>query len=178
MGIIPMPDGLQACKTPFQGQNARATIMKLHLHQIPPEGLHIEGTAPPSFLDLDDPAIRPLGDLIYSFDVGTSGSSLFATGHLALDLEMECGSCLHRFKYPVRIDHFAMQMERPGAELVDLTPWVREDILLVLPPYPRCDWDGKTVCPGPRKDRSSGEDEPQAGDAWAALDNLNLRKRN
>ncbi len=35
------------------------------------------------------------------------------------------------------------QIDRTGPELVDLTPAIREDILLALPPYPRCDWDGK-----------------------------------
>ncbi len=149
--------------------------MKVHLNQIPPEGLHIEGEESASILDLDAGNLRPASAIRYDLDVGTSDGGLFATGSLELDLHAECGSCLEQFVYPLRIDDFAMQMELTGAETVDLTPQVREDTLLALPAYPRCDWNGSKACKGPpalEKIAAAGE-EPAP--TWAELDKLKIR---
>src|SRR5438105_4621798 len=122
--------------------------MKVHLKQIPPQGLHIEGEESADILDLKDENITPVSPVSYSLDVGLSHGGLFATGHLAADVQFECVSCLEPFVYPVRVENFATQIELGGAETVDLTPQIREYILLALPPHPRCDWDGKNVCKG------------------------------
>ncbi len=149
--------------------------MKVHLNQIPPEGLHIEGEESADMLDLDAPNLRAAGPIRYDLDVGVSDGGLFATGSLALDLEAECGSCLEWFTHPLRIDDFAMQTELLGAETVDLTPQVREDTLLALPAYPRCDWNGKKVCQGPPAPVRPVAGLEQAATDWAALDQLNIR---
>ena len=126
---------------------AEVTIMKVHLKQIPAEGTHLKGKEKTDILELEDDQVRPLGTVEYSVDIGISGTSLFVTGSLAVDVELECVSCLKRFVYPVRVENFSAQVELTGPELVDLTPWIREDILLALPVHPHCDWDRKTsVC--------------------------------
>jgi uncharacterized metal-binding protein YceD (DUF177 family) len=153
------------------------TIMNVHLKQIPAEGIHLEGKEPADFLDLNEIQIRPVGPVEYSLDVGLSGSGLFVTGTLGVDVALECVSCLNQFVYPIRLQSFAAQFELTGPELVDLTPWVREDILLALPVHPHCDWDRKTKCAGPRlKYLQVGEDR-KAPNAWDALDELNLNRR-
>ena len=108
--------------------------MKIHLNQIPTEGLHVEGTEANTLLDLKDAGIHPLSDVHYALDVGLSEGGLFATGQVGVDLELECVSCLERFRYPLEVPDFACQVELTGSETVDLTEPVREDILLTLPP--------------------------------------------
>jgi uncharacterized metal-binding protein YceD (DUF177 family) len=149
--------------------------MKIHLRQIPVEGLHLEGEEEFAILEISDENIKPLGPIRYSLDVGISGSGLFATGTLAVDLQMECVSCLKKFTYPLRVEHFAVQMELPGAEMVDLTPYIREDILLNLPPHPRCDWNGETICEGAKE--ISLEPAEELPNAWDELDKLKIRNR-
>ena len=152
--------------------------MKIHLNQIPVEGLHVEGTAPASVLDLHDPLAQPAGDVQYMLEVGLSDGGLFATGQLGVDLDLECVSCLERFRYPLRVPDFACQIELTSAETVDLTEPVREDILLALPPHPHCDWNGERVCPGVSyRIKSEASDAPlvEKPDAWDALDQLKLK---
>jgi uncharacterized metal-binding protein YceD (DUF177 family) len=152
--------------------------MKIHLRQIPAEGLHIEGTDPRSILDLLDRAVQPVSDVEYSLDIGLSDGGLFATGQLAVDLELECVACLERFRYPLRVRDFACQVELTGSETVDLTEPVREDILLALPPHPHCDWNGERVCQGVSyRAKTQTADAPLAEkpDAWGALDQLKLK---
>ncbi|MGC3991012.1 MAG: hypothetical protein QM796_15295 [Chthoniobacteraceae bacterium] len=147
--------------------------MKVHLQQIPLEGLTLSGEEPSDFLEINDEAIRAVGLLTYELHVGLSDGGLFATGSLAQDFDMECVSCLRRFTFPLRMPQFAMQMELEGRELVDLTPQVREDIVLALPPHPRCDWNGESICPGTQT--RTEDSSPAKPDTWAALDQLKLK---
>jgi uncharacterized metal-binding protein YceD (DUF177 family) len=152
--------------------------MKVHLKQIPAEGIHLEGKEKHDILELGDDQAHPIGTVEYSLDIGVSRSSLFATGEIGVDFELVCVSCLKWFVYPVRIRNFATQIELTGAELVDLTPWLREDILLALPAHAHCDWDRETVCDGPRLEHQNAERESISSNAWDILDDLKLKRRN
>ena len=149
--------------------------MKVHLLQVPPEGLHLVGKEETEILDLGDPNVRPLDHVAYDLQVGTSGSAVFAVGHLSVDVELECVSCLRKFVYPLMVPDFAAQLESTGPEVSDLTPFIRADILLVLPAHPRCDWDGVTVCPGLRAQRKMVDEPTRVPSAWDALDDLDLK---
>jgi uncharacterized metal-binding protein YceD (DUF177 family) len=153
-------------------------IMKVHLKQIPAVGIHLEGKEEHDILELEDDQVHPIGTVEYSLDIGVSRSGLFATGEIGADFELVCVSCLKRFVYPVRIRNFAAQVELTGTELVDLTPWLREDILLALPAHAHCDWDRKTVCVGPRFEHRSVERQSNGSNAWDILDDLKLKRRN
>ena len=161
--------------------------MKVHLNQIPDEGLHIEGAESGKILDLHEPGIQPAGEIHYSLDVGLSDGGLFATGTIGVDLDLECVACLERFRYPLEVADFACQVELTGGESVDLTGMVREDILLALPPHPHCDWNGERVCQGAllRAKAEAAADSHTETDqtetkrrVWGALDQLKINKTN
>ncbi len=153
--------------------------MKVHLNQIPPEGKFYEGEDPASILDIQEPDIRPQSPVHYALDVGLSEGGIFVTGTLQVEIEFICVRCLEKFTRPVEINDFAMQEELSGPETIDLTPFLREDILLAFPAHPHCDWDGQKKCPGdfdlaevpvdPEK-----EDTTPAKSAWDALENFKV----
>ncbi len=149
--------------------------MKVHILQIPLEGKRIEGEDPGTMLDLHDDQIVPLTPVHQVLDVGLSEGGFFATGELKVDLGLQCVACLETFRYPVRIENFACQVELNGAEMIDLTEPVREDILLALPPHPHCDWNGGKVCAGLTPGTASIPETETKPDVWGALDNLNLK---
>ena len=149
--------------------------MKVHLNQIPAEGLHIEGEEHEDILGLEAEKIRSVSPLRYSLDVGISNGGLFATGALAIDLEMECVNCLQKFIYNLELDSFALQTELSGSELVDLTPLAREDIVLALPAHPHCDWNRNNVCKGAYEMNQYASDE-QAPSAWEVLDQIKAKQ--
>jgi len=152
--------------------------MKVHIRQIPPEGLHLEGSVPAAQLDLPSEGMRPAGDLECHLDVGLSGGGLFATGTASIDMEFDCVSCLNPFRRTIHLEGIALQKELTGPETVDLTPELREDTLLAFPTHPRCDWDGKTRCPGAGRG-TPGDPSPggSAPEAWSALDRLKLKTK-
>jgi len=152
--------------------------MKIHLQQIPESGVHLEGQETADILDLDDPVIQPLQNVTYSLFVQVEKNSLLVTGQLSLELELECVSCLRRFHYRLNVPDFLYETVAEGGETIDLTPAIREDILLVLPSHPRCDWDGHSECPGLRIEKEASiESVPEAPNAWDVLDELNVKKR-
>ncbi|MGI8436456.1 MAG: YceD family protein [Chthoniobacterales bacterium] len=149
--------------------------MKIHLRQIPADGLHFEGEEECPIADLADEGVVCAGPLRYTFDVGISEGALWAQGKLSQPLELKCVACLETFVHVVDVPEFALHTELHGPELIDLTPFMREDILLNLPAYPRCDRTGERVCPAPQLQR----DESDAAEAarkpdWSALDQLDL----
>ena len=155
--------------------------MKIHLRQIPDDGLHLEGEEDRDILELPaEEGARPLGPVRYSLDLGLDANGLWATGELFVDLELRCVRCLEPFAFPLHVPDVALQIERPAHETVDLTPYLREDILLALPAYPHCDWSGERVCPvsleTPEEaaplEESAGGNDFQPPSAWATLDQL------
>lgn len=157
--------------------------MKVHVNQIPPEGLHVSGTESAKALELHDPLAQPAGDIHYDLDVGLSDGGLFATGRVGVDLDLQCVACLETFRFPLEVPNFACQVELTGAEAVDLTEPVREDILLALPPHPHCDWNGKRACKGAPIPENTGDAAALALESeaertkvvWGALDQLKLK---
>jgi len=150
--------------------------MNIHLRQIPAGGLHLEGEEDCPIPQLDPPEVRCAGPLHYALDLGISEGALWAEGEIRQPVELHCVRCLEAFPFDIVVQDFALHTELEGPEQVDLTPFMREDILLNLPAYPHCDREGSRVCPIPevlKKEDASGVLEARPPD-WSALDKLKL----
>src|SRR5215475_7590850 len=147
--------------------------MKIHLKQIPAQGLHLDGDEGCPIHDLEAEGIRCAGPLHYDIDVGIAGGALWARGSLSQPVELKCVSCLEKFALKVQVPEFAAQVELQGPETVDLTPFIREDLLLNLPAHPRCDKDGNRVCKA-KPPEIVDQDTKRKSD-WSALDKLKLK---
>ena len=148
--------------------------MKVHLKQIPTEGLHLEGDEECPILELETEGIRCAGPLHYSIDLGVTSGALWASGSLSQAVELRCVACLERFVHEIQVPAFAMHTELHGPETVDLTPFMREDLLLNLPAHPHCDRDAGRVCK-PKQIVTSEQDTKRKSD-WSALDQLKLKR--
>jgi uncharacterized protein len=94
-------------------------------------------------------------------------------------LDCECVRCLQPFEHEVILGNWALHLPLTGEDKVsvendsiDLTPWVREDMLLEFPQHPLC----KPECAGLKKKprvREIGNDEAKPA-GWAELDKLKL----
>jgi uncharacterized metal-binding protein YceD (DUF177 family) len=147
--------------------------MKVHVLQIPPDGKRFEGEDSSEVLELNSEGARAVGPITYALDVGLSDGGLWARGEVSVQVECQCVRCLEKFRRPLAVPDFACQVELHGKEMVDLTEYLREDILLVLPAHPHCDWDGNKVC---KASFATPDVEPIGDhkDAWKALDKLKI----
>jgi uncharacterized protein len=133
-------------------------------------------------LGLHDEMIRATQPLRYDLEVEMLDDSLLVQGSLRLALECECVRCLKKFKSEVKLAPWTQDLPLAGEEAVsinndcvDLTPVVREDILIEFPQHPLC----KPDCGGLKQTnvgkpmKTSGKIEPKPS-AWAELNKLKL----
>jgi uncharacterized metal-binding protein YceD (DUF177 family) len=150
--------------------------VKIHLRQLPDGGEHFEGEEDCPLQQLNPEEVRCAGPLRYSLDVGISEGALWANGEISQPVELRCVRCLEPFPFDITVKDFALHTELTGPEEIDLTPFLREDILLNLPPYPHCDRDGGRICPVPEEAVRREKREPLEARPpdWSALDDLKL----
>jgi uncharacterized metal-binding protein YceD (DUF177 family) len=148
--------------------------MKVHLRQIPADGLHLEGEEECSIPELSAEDVVCNGPLRYSLDLGISEGTLWAAGTLVQPVELKCVRCLEPFTFEIKVKAFSLHHELTGPELIDLTPYVREDILLNLPPHPHCDREGGRKCPAEGTVAPTPEAPDKRPPDWSALDKLKL----
>jgi uncharacterized metal-binding protein YceD (DUF177 family) len=153
--------------------------VKVHLRQIHADGLHLEGEEECPISDLAGEDIRCTGPLRYALDLGIAERALWATGSLVQPVELRCVRCLEPFPFDIEAKAFSIHIDLTGPELLDLTPHLREDILLNLPAHPRCDREGGRVCPAEIRteaDAPASEVDSKGQPDWSALDKLKLKR--
>ena len=155
--------------------------MKVHLRQIPAEGLHLQGEEPCPITDLQNDDIECSAPLRYDLDVGVSEGALWANGTLVQPVQLRCVRCLEKFAYDIRVPAFAVHTELRGPETVDLTPAMREDIVLNLPAHPHCDRNGGRTCKAAataaeNSGLTAQQQQEKREHDWGALDKLKVKK--
>jgi uncharacterized metal-binding protein YceD (DUF177 family) len=141
-----------------------------------------------SIADLDietrDELVQATKPLRYKITIQELDDGLLARGKLSLPLDCECARCLKAFEYRLEFADWACLIPLSGedavpreGDTVDLTPFLREDILLELPQHPLCKPDcGGLKKPAVGKVKNSGPSDVKTSSAWAELDKLKFRK--
>jgi uncharacterized metal-binding protein YceD (DUF177 family) len=160
------------------------TQLKIDLRNLPADGLDIEGTLPTSFFGLEpQDNIRAISSPTYALNLIRDDGKLVITGELCADFSLDCGRCAEPFDYRMEILDYETELPIEGeGSIIDLTEAIRDDILVALPPYPRCE-DGNIEpreCPAIGRFESvpaALPDEPAKSDpaVWNVLDQLKNR---
>ena len=140
------------------------------------EGESFEGETAADILDLGAASLcRPVGGIVYDILVEQIGTELLARGHLTQRFECTCSRCAEVFALEVKEPaFFADYPVEEESAYVDLTPEMREAIILTLPGYPVCREDCKGLCArcGANLNREVCTCGPAPDGSWAALDLL------
>ncbi len=158
--------------------------LTVNLRHLEDRDLHLQGQMPPAELDLEvqDEVIQLNHPLEYDIQVQKIEEGLLAQGRIRLDLDCTCVRCLKAFEYRLELPRWAAHLEFQGEEptpvindCVDLTPLIREDILLEFPQHPLCDPEcrglPKTTV-GKAKTTSGKDDANGASSTWSELNKL------
>lgn len=157
--------------------------LRVNLRHLERQAVSLEGELPPAELDVEtrDTLIRLERPLCYELTVEKLEQQLLVRGTLELELDCDCVRCLKPFVHRLRLADWAacLPLTEEDAvavegDCVDLTPWVREDILLAFPQHPLC----KPECPGlaagdlEQTNTQCGPRRAAASSDWAELDKL------
>jgi uncharacterized protein len=155
----------------------------VNLRHLEARNKRLQGELPVSELDLDtrDELIQPRRPLEYDLEVQKLDEGLLVQGKLRLVLDCECARCLKPVEHPIELDPWTAHLPLAGEEqvpvvndVVDLTPTIREDILLEFPQHPLCDPE----CVGlpnslTSKKKKAGSGRAEGGSsAWSELNKL------
>jgi uncharacterized metal-binding protein YceD (DUF177 family) len=158
----------------------------VNLRHLETHTLRLEGHVPVEELDLDprDEVIRVAEPLVHDLEVEKLEDGLLVRGRLSLNLACQCVRCLKPFQHHLELGGWTCHLPLSGEErvvvvndCVDLTPYVREDILLAFPRHPLCD-PGCRGLPKTLVGKSmSADNAAQTAinlSAWAELNKLKL----
>jgi uncharacterized protein len=157
----------------------------INLRELEEDIVELKGKLPAKDLDVDqvDELIKVTEPLKYDLTAQKLDQSILVQGDLSLTLNCECSRCLKPFLYDLELNDWACHLPLEGEDKVivandriDLTPAVREDILLGFPQHPLCRED----CSGlPKKTiaklnkKTTGADvTKETGSTWAELNKL------
>ena len=154
----------------------------VNLRHLEDKNLRLQGELSAEELDIEtlDELIKVPVPLSYDVEVQKLEHALLVRGNLTLPLRCECVRCLKPFPKTLQVPEWTCHLPLEGEEkvelegdCVDLTPYIREDIVLAFPQHPLCKSDCRGLA-APKPEAPRGV-EPHAGASpWAALDKLKL----
>ena len=156
--------------------------LTFNIRHLETEDLPFAGELPVVELELEwpDDLVQFTGPLAYDLTAESLDDALLVRGDLTLPLELTCVRCLKKFSSPLLLEDWACHLPLTGEDavsvsndLVNLTPYVREDILLTLPQHPLCETEcGGLKLPARKEPSVAFEEVPSA---WDELDKLKLK---
>jgi uncharacterized protein len=156
----------------------------VNLRHLDAHNVDLEGELSLESLDVDphDEAIRLTRPLKYELEIQELDDSLLLQGSLSLTLDCECVRCLKPFQYHLQLAPWSLLLPLEGEDAVpvtndcvDLTPYLREDILLELPQHPLCDTECQGLpkpSAGPVSHSDSAGRSDTGSPAWDELNKL------
>jgi uncharacterized metal-binding protein YceD (DUF177 family) len=159
----------------------------INLRHLEKKEVTLEGEMTPAELDLEklDEVIHVSKPLQYDLVAERIDNAILVQGSLFLDVECECVRCLKKFRQEIDIPQWAAHLPLEGEDqvvvsndTVDLTPYIREDIVLGFPQHPLCDAEcvGLPKGAAAKVKKASGAGKfDESSSAWAQLDKLKLK---
>jgi len=156
----------------------------VNLRHLEEHNARFQGELSVAELDIDtrDEAIQVTRPLRYDLEAQQVEGGLLLQGHLQLTLDCQCVRCLKPFPFSLDLKSWACHVPLEGedqvpviSDCVDLTPLVREDILLEFPRHPLCDVQCRGLpkgSAGREKSASDADGAPMSSTAWAELNKL------
>jgi len=153
--------------------------MIIEIFKLSPEGSNLTGEDPGEILELEnDKFAHAAGPVKYDLFAYIVSHELIVKGTLTVELSMLCGRCAEFFSTFVTVSSFLHAYPiSDGVDKVDVTPDIREDILLEIPSYPSCPWKGTGVCPnsGVNLEVMKLKETLPSDGMWSALDELDQK---
>jgi uncharacterized protein len=146
--------------------------------KIHEEGDRFEGVEPPEVLDLEPGSfVRPEGPIRYDLRVQAVSGELIVEGTLECRVALECSRCGGWFPADVRDGGFRVVRDIPNRfDPVDLTPDIRESMIVAFPNFPLCSAECKGLCPrcGADRNRKKCRCKPEGPADWGPFAGLRL----
>lgn len=149
------------------------------LEEFPEEGLALNGEADGALFGTDNTGAVSVSPLHYHLEARLFETELLITGQVSATFRLRCDRCLEEFDYEVILDQLTLSFDVKGKFEADITEELREEVLLELPGYPKCEISGLKCKINDTFDDFRLDKDPQSGvecpapsgqSIWDALD--------
>ncbi len=130
--------------------------MKVDVRNIPPEGLLREENISPEELDPETELVSLSGPVAVKARIFRIGDILDINAAISAVLELRCSRCLCDYSVPLEKTFRCDHRIEAGEEEADLTPYVRDELMLDYPVKPLCNDNCKGLCRGCGADLNKG----------------------
>jgi uncharacterized protein len=147
--------------------------MKIKTASLSVEPLRVQEVLQPAILGLDEPSAHAKDPIAIDLSLFLVDDLVVGTGIVETAVELQCGRCCRWLRWPIRLPDFQVRLRPPLPLWIDLTPFVREDILLALPMIAVCDEQaaGSCVTEGIRaQNQARAEQSIHGKDVWGILE--------
>ncbi len=153
----------------------------ISLEEFPEEGRRLCGELDGALFGIDDDFLRSTGPLEYELEAHLYDTELMLRGRASAPFRLRCNRCLEEFDYEAEIEDVILTEDVKGKLEVDLTEQLREELVLCLPDYPKCELVGEECKINASfgdfrldKDPQMGVDSatPSGESVWDALDKI------
>ena len=121
--------------------------MRIDINQIPPEGLIIEEEISPQQADLETEIVKFRGPVAVRAAISKIINAVTVDLNLTALMLTICSRCLNEFPIDLRKSlqlDYAVDYTEP---IIDLSPDIRDQIILDYPIKPLCSHDCRGICP-------------------------------
>jgi len=157
--------------------------LKVNIRHLEAEEVFLSGELPVAELALDcpDELVHARQPVQYDMKVQKTGREVLVQGKINLVLDCECSRCLKAFTLPLELPDWTALVPLEGPEkapikddCVDLTPYLREDILLEFPQHPLCEADCASLPnrAGKSAKQTKGGSQTPGSSVWSELNKL------
>ncbi len=152
--------------------------LKIDVARLDREGEQFTGEIAAAALDLGsgEGFVEPASDVAYDLRVERIGSELLVRGSAAMEVDCVCSRCAESFRMRVAEPGIVAVYPLAGeTDFVDLTPELREVMILSFPRYPVCRETCRGLCQrcGANLNRAACRCTARdTDDRWGALDAL------
>jgi uncharacterized protein len=155
--------------------------VQVNIRHLEAKDALLRGELPVAELDLEntDELVQARLPLRYDLTAQKLANAILARGRIEITLDCQCARCLKPFEHRIILDHWTAHLPLDGPEkapvkddLADLTPYLREDILLEFPQHPVCGVDCAGLPNRAKESKTKGGSQAEGSSAWSALNKL------
>jgi uncharacterized protein len=154
--------------------------LQVNIRHLEDKHIRLQGQLPAAELNLGNTElVRARLPLRYDLTAQRAGDGILLQGRLELTLDCECARCLKPFQRRIELDPWTAHVPLEGPEkapikddLADLTPCLREDILLELPQHPLCEAGCAGLPNRAKENKTKGASQTESSSAWSELNKL------
>jgi len=155
--------------------------LQVNIRHLEDGDLRLRGELPVAELDLpnNDELIRARLPLRYDLTAQRIADAILVQGRIELTLDCECARCLKPFQHRLELDPWTAHLPLEGPDkavvkddLADLTPCLREDILLEVPQHPLCEAGCAGLPNRVKENKTKSASQTESSSAWSELNKL------